>query len=157
MAVAHGLVPAFHPHAGSFVEFEDEIDRLVNDTSLALCLDTGHAALAGIDVAQALDKYRARLRHLHLKDIDGSVLRRALADEMTFWEALEANVFCPLGAGVVDFALVASQLDRIGYRGFATIEQDRVPGTGTPVADLRKSLEVLARAGFKDADAPLGG
>jgi hypothetical protein len=32
-----------------------------------------------------------------------------------------------------------------GYGGFATIEQDRVPGCGEPLLDLRASVEALMR------------
>jgi inosose dehydratase len=155
IATSYDLAPAFHPHAGSFVEFEDEIDRLLADTELGLCFDTGHAALAGIDVTAALQKYRDRLVHMHLKDIDGEVLERARSQKMSFWDALAAGVFCPIGAGVVDFAAVADRLTAAGYEGFATIEQDRVPGTGSPVEDIASSLQVLASAGFEHAATAL--
>lgn len=151
IAVSHGLEPAFHPHAGGYVEFEDEIDRLLTDTEMGLCFDTGHAALAGIDSTAALSKYGDRLVHMHLKDIDGEVLERARAERMSFWDALAAGVFCPIGDGVVDFTGVAEQLSAAGYEGFATIEQDRVPGTGSPLEDLASSLAVLAQAGFAHA------
>ncbi|HEV7941533.1 MAG TPA: TIM barrel protein [Solirubrobacteraceae bacterium] len=155
IATSYGLTPAFHPHAGGFVEFEDEIDRLLADTELGLCLDTGHAALAGIDAAAALDKYRDRIVHMHLKDIDGEVLEQARAQKMSFWDALAAGVFCPIGEGVVDFAAVADRLTAAGYEGFATIEQDRVPGTGSPLDDIASSLQVLAGAGFAHAASAL--
>jgi inosose dehydratase len=151
IATAHGLTPAFHPHAGGFVEFEDEIDRLLADTTLGLCLDTGHSAIAGIDVPVALAKYADRLVHMHLKDIDGEVLQQAREGKLSFWDALAAGVFCPIGAGAVDFAAVAQQLAASGYWGFATIEQDRVPGTGSPLDDIASSLAVLADAGYRHA------
>ena len=37
-------------------------------------------------------------------------------------------------------------LDKIGYDGFATIEQDRVPGSGAPLDDVRKSVAVIEHA-----------
>jgi inosose dehydratase len=151
IAGSHGLTPAVHPHAGGFIEFEDEIDRLLGDTELGLCLDTGHAAIASIDVPQAIAKYGDRLVHMHFKDVDGHVLQPAREQRMNFWDALAAGVFCPLGDGVVDFAQVAEQLAAAGYSGFATIEQDRVPGTGSPLCDIASSLAVLATAGFQHA------
>jgi inosose dehydratase len=155
IAASHGLKPAFHPHAGSYVEFEEEIDRLLADTELGLCFDTGHATIAGIDVAAALSKYRDRLAHIHLKDVDGAMLTQARTQKMTFWEALAEGLFCPIGDGVVDFARVAEKLDEAGYEGFATIEQDRTPGTGSPLADIATSLGVLAGAGFAHAQGAL--
>src|ERR671918_452152 len=44
-AERHGLLPCFHPHAGTHVEFEQEIERLAVDTDpelVQLCIDTGH-------------------------------------------------------------------------------------------------------------------
>jgi inosose dehydratase len=143
IAEDHGLRPAFHPHAGSYVEYEDEIERLLDDSELALCLDTGHAAYAGIEADRALVAYGPRLVHVHLKDVRAEVVERGLG----FWDALAAGVFCPLGKGAVDLQAVLAALDDIGYEGYATIEQDRVAGSGSPLEDLAASVNVLAAAG----------
>jgi inosose dehydratase len=143
IAADHGLRPAVHPHAGGYVEFEDEIERLLDDSELDLCLDTGHAAYAGIEADRAIVAYAPRLAHVHLKDVRAEVVARGLR----FWDALAAGVFCPLGEGSVDLPAVLRALDEIGYAGFATIEQDRVPGSGSPLDDLASSVRVLAAAG----------
>jgi inosose dehydratase len=148
LAKEHSLTPAFHPHAGSYVEFADEIDRLLADSEVALCLDTGHVTYAGIPAHDAIEACGARLAHLHLKDIDPRVLDRVRREPLGFWDAIAARVFCPVGQGAVDLMLVRGALERINYCGFATIEQDRVPGSGTPLDDLRQSLDVLAAAGI---------
>ena len=66
-----------------------------------------------------------------------------------FWtfQAIEAGIFCPLGEGLVDLGAVLEALDAAGFDGYATIEQDRVPGTGAALDDLRQSLAVLDRVG----------
>jgi inosose dehydratase len=144
-AIAHdyGLRAAVHPHAGSFIEYEDEIERLLDDSDLPLCLDTGHAAYAGIEPDRAMVAYGPRLAHVHLKDVRAAVVDRGLP----FWDALAAGVFCPLGDGAVDLPAVLAALEAIGYDGYATIEQDRVPGSGSPLDDLAQSLRVVAAAG----------
>lgn len=146
LARQHGLRPAFHPHAGSYVEFADEIDRLLADTELDLCLDTGHAAYAGIVPEAAVAAYGARLAHVHLKDVRPHVLERVRDEGLDFWAAIAAGIFCPLGDGIVDIPSVVDALDSVGYRGHATIEQDRVPGSGSPLEDLRRSVEVVRQA-----------
>lgn len=151
VADSHGLTPVFHPHAGTFVEFADEIDRLLDDTPLALCLDTGHAHLAGLAAPDAAGDYGARLTHIHLKDVDGAVAERAGRERLDFWAALAAGVFCPIGRGAVDFRGFAAALAAHGPAGVATIEQDRVPGSGHPVGDLLAGLTFLAGEGFADA------
>lgn len=154
VAVDHGLRPAFHPHAGGYVEFRDEIERLLEDTDLDLCLDTGHAAYAGIDAHEAIAAFAPRLAHVHLKDVDRYVLAQVHRERIGFWQAIEGRIFCPLGDGVVDVAAVAGALVAAGYDGYATIEQDRVPGAGTPLEDLNASVGVVRGAlGVADADA----
>jgi inosose dehydratase len=142
----HGLRPVVHPHAGSRLEFEDEIDRFLADSNLDLCLDTGHLAYARVDPVALVARAAPRIGHVHLKDVDAAVLARVDAERHDFWTAIEAGVFCPLGAGVVDLDEVLAALARHGYDGFATIEQDRVRGTGTPLADLRRSVDACRRA-----------
>lgn len=153
IAADHGLRTAVHPHAGSFIEFPDEIDRLLAGCDLPLCLDTGHAAYAGIRPEEALIAFAPRLAHVHLKDVNRAVLGRVQAGELPFWPAIAAGIFCPLGTGIVDFGAVAAALGQIGYEGFATIEQDRLPGSGTPLDDLRQCISTLHRAGIGTHDA----
>ncbi len=74
------------------------------------------------------------------------MLARIDAESLDFWRAIEAGIFCPLGEGLVDFGAVLAALDRAGYSGYATIEQDRTPDSGAPLDDLRQSLAVLAAA-----------
>jgi inosose dehydratase len=141
-AAARDIRAVFHPHAGSYVEFEDEIERLLAGCEIGLCLDTGHALYAHADPAALIRRYGDRLEHLHLKDV--------VADRRgSFWEAVAAGVFCPVGDGLLDLAAVREALTAVGYDGFATVEQDRRPGSpGTPEADLRRSVARLRAAGI---------
>jgi inosose dehydratase len=142
----HRLRPVFHPHAGSYVEFKDEIERLLEDTDLDLCLDTGHSAYAGMAADRAIDAYASRLRHLHLKDVRPGVLARIGDEGLDFWAAIAAGVFCPMGEGIVSVPAVLAALSGASYDEYATIEQDRVPGSGAPLDDLRRSVEVVRAA-----------
>lgn len=143
----HGLVPVLHPHAGSYVEFADEIDALLDATDLALCLDTGHAAYAGLDPVELYRRYADRVPYLHLKDVDPAV--HARVSELDFWQAISAGVFCTLGAGVVDFPALAAALGERGFDGWATVEQDRdAASDGDPVAELIASRRFLASTGL---------
>jgi inosose dehydratase len=145
VAREHGLQPAVHPHAGSHVEFADEIAAAAEVAPL--CVDTGHCAWAGIDPAALLSEYGDRVACLHLKDIDARVRARGLA----FWPAVAAGIFCPLGSGVVDLeaVLAAARCE------LATVEQDRSPGAGDPVRDLITCREALERLGAA-APSPAG-
>ena len=146
VAVETGLRAAVHPHAGGFIEFADEIEWVVENTSLDLCLDTGHLAYAGVDPAGAIRSYAERIAHIHFKDISADVHAAVTAERIGFWDALARPVFCPIGHGVVDIRAVLQALAKIGYDGYATIEQDRVPGAGSPLDDLAASVATIRAA-----------
>ncbi|HEX7299596.1 MAG TPA: sugar phosphate isomerase/epimerase [Solirubrobacteraceae bacterium] len=159
VAVGHGLQTTFHPHAGTYVEFVDEIEHLMADLddAIGLCLDTGHCVYAGIDPVEMLCTYGSRVRHLHVKDADEDVLARCLADGMGFADAVAAGVFCALGRGDVDFGAFCEGLRAIGYEGWATVEQDRLPNAGRPRVDAEASLEHLRRVGIASRSLVVGG
>ncbi len=124
---ALGLSAVFHHHAGSFVETPEEIARLCELTEpdlLGLCLDTGHYFFGGGDPVDAVRLYGTRIRHLHLKDVQLSVLESARRDGVGFLEAVRRGVFCELGEGAVDLKKVIQDLTAGGYSDWAIVEQD---------------------------------
>jgi|SRR5215207_409352 len=147
-----GVRAVFHPHAGSYVEFADEIDRLLDSVppdELGLCVDTGHALFAGEDPAATLGRYGDRVGHVHLKDVDAAVRERVVAERIGFWSAIALGIFCPVGDGMLDLDGLRRALGAAGYAGFATIEQDRRPGSpGSAEHDLRVSAQRLRAAGI---------
>ena len=125
-----GLSPVFHHHAGTFVETPKEIARLCESTDpdlLGLCLDTGHYFFGGGDPVDAVRLYGARIRHLHLKDVQLPVLKAARQNEVGFLEAVRRGVFCELGDGAVDLNKVIQDMIAGGYSGWAIVEQDVDP------------------------------
>ncbi len=122
-----GLSAVFHHHAGSFIETPQEIARLceLTDTDLlGLCLDTGHYFFGGGDPFDAVRLYGARIRHLHLKDVQLPVLEAARRDGAGFLEAVRRGVFCELGEGAVDLKKVIGGMAAEGYSDWAIVEQD---------------------------------
>ena len=121
-----GLEPTFHHHAATYVETPAEIDRLLGDTSVGLTLDSGHLLLAGGDALEGFDRWRGRINHIHLKDVDTSVLPRAAGRPDALRRLWEDRAFTALGDGDLD---VAGLMDRIvagGYDGYLVVEQDVV-------------------------------
>lgn len=153
IAAEHGLTPVLHPHAGSYIEFEDEIERVLADTAddgLQLCIDTGHFAYAGVDPVAFLATHRDRTPYLHFKDIDPTVHQQVLADGVAFFDAITLGVFCPVGRGMVDFDGLAAELAK-GFDGPGTIEQDRdFDATTTALDDAKASLAYLRGLGIAD-------
>ncbi|HXF60150.1 MAG TPA: TIM barrel protein [Caldilineaceae bacterium] len=149
-----GLRTVFHHHCGGYVETPDEIGRLLEMTDpelVGLVFDTGHYAFGagGCETLMAaLERYRARIWYVHFKDCDPNVLRRAQAGKWDYFESVRQGVFCELGKGCVDFAAVASWLRRHEYRGFITVEQDVLPGMGTPKQSAQRNREYLLSIGL---------
>lgn len=122
-----GLSSVFHHHAGTFVETPKEVARLCDSLDadlLGLCLDTGHYFFGGGDPVEAVRLYGARIRHLHLKDVQLPVLESARRDGIGFLEAVRRGVFCELGSGAVDLKRVIEAMNAVGYAEWAIVEQD---------------------------------
>lgn len=126
LARERGFEPVFHHHAGSFVETPAEIGRLLEVTDVGLLLDTGHLALAGGNPVCELQRWGARVNHIHVKDVRRSSLEQALADGVDMPELWRRGVFCELGAGDVDLEEFIAQLAASGYEGWLVVEQDRI-------------------------------
>ena len=151
IAAEHGLAATFHPHAGTVVEFRDEVDRLMADLdseAVGLCVDTGHSVIGGIDPVELIEAYGPRVSHFHLKDVDSARLDALRAEQANFEQMVARDVFVPLGQGCVDFARVAATLEAVGFDGCATVEQDRLIGDRAALADARASLVFASESGF---------
>jgi inosose dehydratase len=146
-----GLRPVLHNHAGTAVEFADELDHMLSSVPghrLGLCLDTGHAFIAGIELDVVLDRWGERLEYLHLKDVRADVRDRSVRDRSGFWQAVSEGLFCPLGEGAVDFEALLVRLEALGFDGAVTIEQDRRPGVASsPEEDVAASVRYLESLG----------
>lgn len=141
-----GMELVFHNHVGTYVETPDETARLLDETDPARvgwCLDTGHLAFGGGDALEMLARYAGRVRHVHLKDVDGDILAQARAERWSFGQALAAFIFPPLGEGIARVPNVVAALEAGGYDGWYVIEQDTAPGDPTDTA--RRNREYLAR------------
>ena len=148
----YGVRAVIHPHAGGYIEFADEIARIAGDVPeeiAGFCLDTGHLFYAGMDPVPTLEKYADRLDYIHFKDIDIAVFQRVMGERIRFFEACAQGVMCPIGRGVIDYPAIRNLVDRIGYEGFMTVEQERDPlNAGGSLADVKASREYLKSVGF---------
>jgi inosose dehydratase len=119
-----GVAAAFHPHTATYNEIPDEVAALLEATDVSIAFDTGHTVVGGGDPVELAREARGRITHLHLKDVDQSVLARIRSQELTVEQAWESGLFCEFGTGAVDFPAVLTALD--GFAGWAVVEQDRV-------------------------------
>jgi inosose dehydratase len=147
-----GLEVTMHAHAAGFVEFEDELETVleaIEPKLLGVCLDTGHCEYAGFDPVDFYRRHAPRVSYLHFKDVDPRIRRRAIDERIGFYDACAAGLFCNLGQGVVDFDALKGALTTMGFSGWATVEQDRDPtGARSTLADARANLDYLKSSGL---------
>ena len=145
-----GLRTVFHHHCAGYVETPDEIATLLALTDpqrLGLVFDTGHycygAGGGDCDVVAALERFGGRVWYIHCKDCEPAVARQARAEQWDYFTALRHCVFCELGKGCVDFPALLRHLAARRYQGYVLVEQDILPGMGTPKESARRNREYL--------------
>ncbi len=147
VAHEHGLVAALHPHLGTYVETGTDVVRVLDGSSVALCVDTGHLLAAGADPVEVCRRDPDRVAHVHLKDVDAHLAGEVAAGR-SYHDAVRAGLYRPLGAGDVDVEGLVRILEAYGYGGWYVLEQDVVldqepPSDGGPVGQVRASMQAL--------------
>ncbi|MQA96780.1 MAG: TIM barrel protein [Streptosporangiales bacterium] len=142
-----GVRATLHPHVGTLVEGADDVDRVLDDASIPLCLDTGHLLAAGVDPRALVTRATSRIAHVHLKDVDTTLAARVRAGEVGYAKAVAQGLYRPLGAGDVDVTGIVTTLEDAGYEGWYVLEQDTVlhaePDDLGPLADVLTSVNFL--------------
>jgi inosose dehydratase len=123
-----GYEPVFHHHTSTYIEGVPEIERFLEDTDVALLLDSGHLLVAGGDPVAALDEWGERIGAVHIKDVRLDVLASVKAERADTLTAWRRGLFCALGQGDVDLDGFCAALTGRGYDGWVVVEQDRVLG-----------------------------
>jgi myo-inosose-2 dehydratase len=136
-AAVDGLSIAYHHHMGTVVQSEAEIDRLMAMTgpNLTLLLDTGHATFAGADPVGLALRHRARITHVHCKDVRAGVMAAARRDDRSFLDSVVDGVFTVPGDGDIDFTAVLAALP--GYASWLVVEAEQDPAKAHPLTYAR--------------------
>ncbi|MBU4530500.1 MAG: sugar phosphate isomerase/epimerase [Hoeflea sp.] len=151
-AEEYGLTVGIHAHAAGFIDFEPELERLldeVDESILKICFDTGHHSYAGFDPVAFMKRHMYRISYMHFKDIDPKVKAEAIANRTGFYEACGQGIFCNLGQGDVDFPAVRQILLDHGFEGWCTVEQDCDPALDPDtLGDATANRAYLRSIGF---------
>lgn len=125
-----GLQVVFHPHADTHVEYEEQIEKFLEQTDpdrVKICFDTGHHAYRDGDPVGFMRRHHNRVPYLHLKSIDENIRQKVEAEDIPFAAAVSMDMFCEPSAGAVDFLAFRDVLREVDYDGFAIVEQDMYP------------------------------
>lgn len=117
LSKGYGITTCLHPHWGTMVEQEHEVEYVAERTdpaTLKLTLDTAHAVVGGMDPVKIFAQYVDRTAYVHLKDVvvPGPDPENPM---MGFRE---------LGRGIVDLRGVVQVLREGGYDGVLCVECD---------------------------------
>ena len=125
-AESKGITAVYHPHLGSLVETAEQIDLVMDYTSMKLVPDLGHIEGAGSNPVDVVNKYKNRIPYVHFKDFrDGC--------------------FLPPGEGAIDFPAIAASLFSGDSNVDITVEVDGAPGTPENAAlkAYRNTMKIL--------------
>ena len=119
-----GIETTYHNHMGQLGQTPEEIETILKHTDpkyIGLLLDIAHYQQGGGNPAQAIHKYKDRIKCMHIKDVKNT------ADDKSY-------IFVELGQGRVDLPAVFATLKAIDYSKYAIVELDAVPVKGrTPL------------------------
>ncbi|GAB3580046.1 TIM barrel protein [Calidifontibacter terrae] len=141
-----GLRATLHPHVGTMIESGADAQRVLEGSSIALCLDTGHLLIGGGDPVKLAEHAPDRIGHVHLKDVRLELATAVREGRMTYADAVRAGMYVPLGHGDVPIARIVEQLEDSGYNGWYVLEQDTMldeSETSDPLADVATSVNYL--------------
>jgi len=142
-----GLRFAYHHHLGTVVERPEDLDAFLNATGevVGLTLDTGHAALGGIEPVAAIRAHPRRIAHVHCKDIRREVFAGVQARGESFLRGVLDGMFTVPGDGGLDYGEVMRALADIGYAGWIVVEAEQDPAVANPREYQQLGLDTLKR------------
>lgn len=151
-----GLPTLFHHHCAGYIETPDEIAQFLERTDpelIGLVFDTGHFTYGtggrdGSRAIEILDRFAKRIPYLHFKDCHPQVAEKARCEGWEYFTAVRHGVFCELGRGSVDFPAIVRWLRDHQYRGWVLVEQDVLPGLGTPKESAQRNRAYLRSIGL---------
>lgn len=123
--VAEGVTPCLHPHVGSAIEIESEIEAVlaaIPASQLLVGPDIGHLCWAGVDPLHFIRRHRDRIGAVHLKDMHKAVAVHGAAQGLNYRETAWSGLWTAPGNGDLDCAQVVAALD--GFSGWIVAEID---------------------------------
>lgn len=149
---SRGYEPTFHNETGTFVEAPEEIEKMLSVSDVGWCLDTGHFLLGGGEPVTALNKWFDRINHIHIKDATLSLFDKIVQDKAPTTAIWDHEIFPVLGQGDLKLEALIKDMHKLGFQGWAVVEQDIFPKTAArfqrAIEDQRENRKILTRLGL---------
>ena len=142
-----GLRMAYHHHLGTVVESQHDVEHFLKSTgsSVGLTVDTGHAALGGVDTLALIHENPERVVHVHCKDIRRGVYERLRSGDGSFLSGVLQGMFTVPGDGSLDFGAVMQVFAQVRYSGWIIVEAEQDPALADPRVYAALGLKTLRR------------
>ncbi|AYG64455.1 myo-inosose-2 dehydratase [Rhizobium jaguaris] len=147
----YGLRLAYHHHLMMVAETFEEISAIIGEAGpdAGLLLDTGHAAAAGFDYAELIERFGDRIVHIHLKDVRKAIRAEVQSKDLSFNEGVRNGMFTIPGDGVIDFDPVVRFVKDTGYAGWLVVEAEQDPAVAAPKECTARAFEFV-QSKFRD-------
>lgn len=152
-----GIPVGFHPHVGSFVERQQDVDKMLELTDpryVHLVLDTGQVTMGGMDPVELTHKYLDRIIEFHIKDTARNAHGgyRGDPDELDTISGVNIGtnrVYYEAGqGGGVDFPAIMAILNQNNWKGWFTVELERSENAKLSAAMSKMYLEQVLKVKF---------
>jgi inosose dehydratase len=142
-----GLRMAYHHHLGTVVETQRDLERFLKATgaSVGLTVDTGHAALGGVDTLSLIRENPERIVHVHCKDIREPIYKKLRSADGSFLDGVLKGMFTVPGDGNLEFGAVMHALAQVRYSGWIIVEAEQDPALANPRVYAALGLKTLRR------------
>lgn len=146
LANAKGMKIVYHPHMGTGIQTDSEIQRLMKNTDeskVSLLYDTGHLALSGENPIDVFNKYKDRIHHIHFKDIRKGIEQSTQLQNDSFLTSIKKGIFTVPGDGYIDFEPILNVIEDFNYQGWIVVEAEQDPDKANPFIYAKKAKDYL--------------
>jgi sugar phosphate isomerase/epimerase len=145
-----------HPSEIAFdiVSAERTLEAINNHSSFGFNFDPSHLGYQGVDYIEFLRRFKTRIFHVHMKDVDYDWNRPCEAGvfggHTMFGDPRRFFNFRSLGRGKIDFERIIRTLNQINYEGPLSVEWE--DGDMDREIGAQESLQFVRRLDFKRGD-----
>lgn len=145
-----GLIPTLHPHVDCHIETEEEIEKVLKNTNVDLCLDTGHHIYGGGEPISFYKKHKDRIPYVHVKDCDMKIKAEMDEKGWSFAKAVKKGIMTEPGKGSINFKELFDYMKDHYYDGWVVVEQDLYPvdNFDVPYPIAKRTREYLRSVGI---------
>lgn len=147
---SYNLIPVLHPHVDCYIQTEEQIERVLENTDVDLCLDTGHHVYGGGEPISFYKKHYQRIPYLHVKECNMDIKDKMDTEGWSFAKAVAEGIMCEPGKGSIDFHELFNFMKSTNYDGWVVVEQDLYPvkSFDVPFPIAKRTRQYLHLAGI---------